>query len=221
MNDSLRGAALVDSLLAMIQEQGGGLPGMPIEEPEGLTPEELAGLALPDGRPLPASLAKLLAFDQDFLDVLEDDDAGKLQLAFRSFKDMMVDEFDEETAANVDFSELLPGPCLVIPSGSASRRFMYAGEPDPFGEYPVFVVDIDDIPFVAIEYPGLDVFLADGITEDIVDDGALGCWDHPVYGPMLADQARRNFGGWKVYDVGGEDSEHLDGPDAVAAHFGA
>ncbi|MEO8549801.1 MAG: hypothetical protein ABI678_07500, partial [Kofleriaceae bacterium] len=189
MNDSLRGAALVDSLLTMIQEQGGGIPGMPVEEPEGLTAEELAGLSLPGGRPLPASLAKLLAFDQDFLDVLEDDDDGKLQLAFRSFKDLMAEEFDEETAANVDFSELLPGPCLVIPSEAsgldARARFMYAGEPDAFGEYPVFVVDIAEVPFVAIEYPGLDVFLADGITEDIVDDGALGCFEHPVYGPML------------------------------------
>lgn len=219
MNESLRGAALVDSLLTMIQEQGGGLPGMPVEEPEGLTPDELAGLSLPGGRPLPPSLAKLLAFDQDFLDILEDDDDGKLQLAFRSFKDMMAEEFDDETAENADFSELLPGPCLVIPGDNDSRRFMYAGEPDAFGEYPVFVVDIADIPFVAIEYPGLDVFLADGVTEDIADDGVIGCFEHPVYGPMLEDQARRNFDGWKVFDVGGELSQHLDGEAAVKAHF--
>jgi hypothetical protein len=98
---------------------------------------------------------------------------------------------------------------------------MYVGEPDGFGEYPVFVVDIGDIPFVAIEYPGLDVFLADGVTEEILDEDTDNCFEHPVYGPMLADQARRNFAGWKCYDVGGQDSEHLDGPEAVASHFGA
>ena len=82
---------------------------------------------------------------------------------------------------------------------------MYVGEPDGFGEYPVFVVDIEEVPFVAIEYPGLDVFLADGVTEDVVtDDG--DCSKHPVYGPMLEDQAQRNFAGWKLYDISGEDS---------------
>lgn len=208
MNESLRGAALVDLTLATIQD-GGGL--LPTEEPEGLTPEELAGLSLPGGRPLPPSLAKLLAYDQDFLDILENDDEGRVQLAFRDFKDMMAEEFDDETAENADFSELLPGPCLVIPGDNESRRFMYAGEPDAFGEYPVFVVDIADVPFVAIEYPGLDVFLAEGVTEDIVDEGTLGCWEHPVYGPMLEDQARRNFASWKVYDLAEEDSEKLEG----------
>ena len=222
MTDSLRGDALVDSVLAKIEEEGGGLLGLvqgATDEPEGLTPEELAGLTLPGGRPLPPSLAKFLAYDQDFLDVLEDDDDGTLALSFRTFKDMMAEQFDEETAENADFTNVLPGQCLVLPGEGASRRFMYVGEPDTFGEYPVFVVDIEDIPFVAIEYPGLDVFLADGVSEVILDEDVHNCFAHPVYGPMLENQARRNFDGWKVYDVGGEDSEHLDGPEAVSAHF--
>jgi hypothetical protein len=219
VTDSLRGDALVDSVLAKIEEEGGGLLGMVVEEPEGLTPEELAGLSLPGGRPLPPSLAKFLAYDQDFLDVLEDGDDGKLALSFRTFKDMMAEQFDDETAENADFTNVLPGQCLVLPGDGEARRFMYVGEPDAFGEYPVFVVDISDIPFVAIEYPGLDVFLAEGVTEVILDEDVDNCFEHPVYGPMLEDQARRNFAGWKVYDVGGEDSEHLEGPDAVSAHF--
>jgi len=224
VTEPLRGEALVDTVLAKINEEGGGLSGMPqiaADEPDGLTPEELAGLSLPGGRPLPPSLAKLLAFDQDFLDVLENGDDGKLALSFCSFKDMMAEQFDDETADNADFSDMLPGQCLVLPGEGNSRRFMYVGEPDAFGEYPVFVVDIDDIPYVAIEYPGLDVFLADGVTEDILDEDTPDCFEHPIYGSMLADQARRNFGGWKCYDLGGENSEHIDGPDAVAAHFGS
>lgn len=212
MTESLRGEPLVDTVLAKINEEGGGLFGMAqvaVDEPEGLTAEELAGLTLPGGRPLPPSLAKLLAYDQDFLDVLEDGDDGKLALSFRSFKDMMAEQFDDETAENADFSEVLPGQCLLLPGGSASRRFMYVGEPDAFGEYPVFGVDIEDVPFVAIEYPGLDVFLADGVTEDILGEDLPDCFEHPVYGPMLADQARRNFAGWKLYDISGQDSERL------------
>jgi hypothetical protein len=211
VTESLRGEALVDIVIAKIEEEGGGLFGMAqvaAEDPEGLTPEELAGLSLPGGRPLPPSLAKLLAYDQDFLDVLEDDDDGKLALSFRSFKDMMAEQFDDETAENADFTEVLPGQCLLLPGGTDSRRFMYVGEPDRFGEYPVFGVDIADVPFVTIEYPGLDVFLADGVTEDILTEEG-DCLEHPVYGPMLADQAERNFAGWKVYDISGEDSERV------------
>jgi hypothetical protein len=211
VTESLRGEALVDLVLEKISEEGGGLLGMvqvAVEEPEGLTPEELAGLSLPGGRPLPPSLAKLLAHDQDFLDVLEDDDDGKLALSFRSFKDMMAEQFDDETADNADFTDVLPGQCLLLSGDNESRRFMYVGEPDGFGEYPVFVVDIDDIPVVTIEYPGLDVFLADGVTEDIATEDGDG-FEHPVYGPMLADQARRNFAGWKRYDLAGETNERV------------
>jgi hypothetical protein len=121
----------------------------------------------------------------------------------------MAEQFDEETADNADFTDVLPGQCLVLPGGAESRRFMYVGEPDAFGEYPVFVVDIDDVPIVAIEYPGLDVYLSDGVTEDITGDELGACFEHPVYGPMLEDQARRNFGGWKLYDISGQDSERV------------
>lgn len=212
MTESLRGEALVDTVLARINEEGGGLLGMAqvaVDEPEGLTPEELAGLSLPGGRPLPPSLAKLLAYDQDFLDVLEDDDDGKLALSFRSFADMMAEQFDDETAENADFSDVLPGQCLLLDGDNESCRFMYVGEPDAFGEYPVFGVEIADLPLVVIEYPGLDVFLADGVTEDILDEDA-DCFAHPGYGPMLADQARRNFAGWKRYDLAGETNERVD-----------
>jgi hypothetical protein len=212
VTESLRGAALVDTVLANIDEDGGGLFGLAqiaVDDPEGLTPEELAGLSLPGGRPLPPSLAKLLAYDQDFLDLLEDGDDGKLALSFRSFKDMMAEQFDDETAENADFTEVLPGQCLALPGDNESRRFMYVGEPDAFGEYPVFGVEIEDIPVVAIEYPGLDVFLADGVTEDILGEGG-DCLEHPVYGPMLADQARRNFAGWKRYDLAGETNQRVD-----------
>jgi hypothetical protein len=54
VTDSPRGEALVDTVIAKIEEEGGGLFGMAqvaADEPEGLTPEELAGLSVPGGRP--------------------------------------------------------------------------------------------------------------------------------------------------------------------------
>jgi hypothetical protein len=208
VTEPVRGDALVDAVIAALEANSGGLlPGMPAHQAEGLAPDAIAALSLPNGKPLPASLAKFLAYDAGYLDVL--DEAG--QLEFKTFRAMMTAEFDAETAEVADFSELLPGSCLVLPGGSDSRRFMYVGEPDVFGEYPVFVVDIDDVPYVCLAYPGLDVYLADGVTEDLTPDTYTDVFDHEGYAPMIEDQARRNFGGYVSFDPSGDaETEHLD-----------
>lgn len=208
MTEPARGVELVDSVIAALQaEDGGLLPGMPVETPEGLAPEAIAALTLPDGKPLPPSLARFLAYDASYLDVLDAD--GKL--AFRRFRAMMTEQFDEDTADAADFSELLPGWCLVVPGGSDSRRFMYVGEPDRFGEYPVFIVDIDDVPYVCLAYPGLDVYLSDGVIEDLTPELYTDLFDHEDYAAMLEDQARRNFAGYVSFDLSGDaETEHLD-----------
>ena len=208
MTGPARGVELVESVIAALEaEEGGLLPGMPTAEPEGLAPEAIAALALPDGKPLPPSLARFLAYDASYLDVLDED--GKL--AFKKFRDMIVEQFDEDTAVAADFSEQLPGWCLVLPGGTDARRFMYVGEPDSFGEYPVFVVDIEDVPYVCLAYPGLDVFLSDGVLEELTPTTYTDLFDDDDYAPMLEDQARRNFGGYVSFDLSGEaETEHLD-----------
>ena len=56
--------------------------------------------------------------------------------------------------------ERLP-ECFLLPEGSDSRRIFAVTEPDELGEYPVMVIDEDDIPYAAVTYPGFDVFMAD------------------------------------------------------------
>lgn len=219
VSDTLRGAALVETVIAKYRAEGDTLGGCGIPEhtASGLPAEQLAALTLPGGKPLPPSLQRFLAYDATYLGVLEHDPP---RLAFRTFREMMAEQYDPQTAEYADFSDVLPGHCLVVPGGSDSRRFMYVGEPDAYGEYPVFVVDNDDLTFVCLAYPGLDVYLADGVVEEITDGSYTDAFDHPVYGPMCVDQARRNFDGWKSLDLSGEDSEHLDGNEAFAARFG-
>ena len=210
---ALRGAALAATVIQAIEAEGGVLSGcgIPDHPARGMAPEALAKLRLPNGKPLPPSLKAFLAYDESYLGVLED---GKL--LFRSFTEMMRAEFDDETAMMfASFERILPGRCLVVPEGSDSRRFMYVGEPDDHGEYPVFIVDTDELPWVGLAYPGLDVYLADDSVTTVLESEYLDGWKHAIYAPMLEDQARRNFAGFKALDY--QDPVHVDGERAAQA----
>ncbi|HEV7556897.1 MAG TPA: hypothetical protein VGO00_15630, partial [Kofleriaceae bacterium] len=136
------------------------------------------------------------------------------RLRWRSFTEMMREQFDELTASTyASFATVLTGQCLVLPGGSDSRRFLYAGEPDSHGEYPVFIVDTDELPWVGLAYPGFDAYIADGLVAAIIADTYMDGWDHHHWAPHLEHHARRNFRGLKVLDL--QDPEHVDG-DAAA-----
>lgn len=181
-----RGVALVEEWLATLESEDGS----PLDA------ATIAELRLPDGRPLPPSLARVLAHDAS--PFVED---GALRLL--SFSDLMRQEFDEETAALYqDFAVLLPGQCMLLEGGSDSRQFMYLGEPDSLGEYPVFVVDTDDIPYVCIAYPGLDLALADGNVITICDGTYEDCARDARYQEALFAQARTNFHGLLSVELG-------------------
>jgi hypothetical protein len=210
---ALRGAALLAKVIEAIEEHGGVLSGcgVPKHAAKGVARDVLAKLQLPNGKPLPPSLAGFLAYDETYLGVL---DKGKL--LFRSFTEMMRAEFDDETAMMfADFERFLPGRCLALPEGADSRRFMYVGEPDEHGEYPVFIADTDELPWVGLAYPGLDVYLADGAITTVIENEYMDGWRHKTYAPMLADQARRNFAGFKAIDY--QEPQHIDGAEAAQA----
>lgn len=209
-----RGAALVQLVIDKIEAEGGVLSGCGIKKhkAKGMAPAALAKLTLPDGKPLPPSLATFLAYDETYLGVL---DKSK-KLAFRTFNQMMRAEFNAATAKMYeDFARILTGQCLVIPGGSDSRQFMYVGVPDEHGEYPVFVVDTDEVPWVALVYPGFDVCIADGTIMTIRKGTYTDTWGSPRYRSPLAEQARRNFRGLKMLGMFGQDTEHVDGAKAA------
>ena len=166
---------------------------------------------MPDGSEIPQSLAAWLAYDT--LPIFEGSKAAP-RLKWRSFGEMMAEEFDDETAAHyADFSKLLTGKCLVLPDGTDSRRFMYAGKPDAHGEYPIFIVDTDELPWVGLAYPGFDAYIADGRLANVITDTYMDAWQHDHWAPHLEHHARTNFGGFKALDY--QEPEHVDGEPAA------
>ncbi|WP_437305820.1 hypothetical protein [Sorangium sp. So ce388] len=208
----LRGEALVDYVIETLQAGGQvdrrrfGKAG-----PTPLPPDRLAGLTLDKkGRPLPPSLRRWLAFSALDLGFIEDVSRPALrglpivkaaEAAFPGWGD----SFRE------GFKDVLPGSCLLFKGDGESRHFLYAGEPDTLGEYPIFQMSIDDFPFVALDCPGLDVFLAQRY-------GVLSYRDdlfkHDVLGASMREQALLNFGGYRSYDFpAGVTNRRIDEPD--------
>lgn len=199
-----RGTGLVELAIAADRERRA-----PAHPPRPLTRAQIDQLAMPDGREVPPSLARWLAYDR--LDIFE---GSQPTLRWRSFNDMMREQFDDETAQQfADFGKLLTGQCLVLPDGSDSRRFLYAGQPDSHGEYPIFVVDTDELPWVGLAYPGFDAYIADGRVANVVTGDYLDAWQHQHWAPHLEHHARANFRGFKALDY--QEPDHLDGPAAA------
>jgi hypothetical protein len=202
----MRGSGLVELAIAADRERRD-----PSHPPKPLTRAQIAQLSMPDGSEIPHSLAAWLAYDT--LPIFEGSKTAP-RLKWRTFAEMMAQEFDDETAAQyADFGKLLTGKCLVLPDGSDSRRFMYAGKPDAHGEYPIFIVDTDELPWVGLAYPGFDAYIADGRLANVITDSYLDAWQHDHWAPHLEHHARANFGGFKALDY--QDPEHVDGEPAA------
>ncbi|MFD9124618.1 hypothetical protein [Kitasatospora sp. NPDC059571] len=198
MDASMHGARLIDQVIEIVGRDGWDTTDAPdIDTAVPLPPDVLDALTLPDGRPLPPSLRRWLAFDASWLAAIgwyadpaaPRFDAGTLSATVaRMFEFGPADSVWRDSFA--EFETLLPGLCLPLVGGCDSRRFLYLGEPDSHGEYPVLVADMDDIPYVGVEYPGLDVYLAveAGLALDDTD-----AWDdpaeHPEYGPRMQQHA--------------------------------
>ncbi|WP_431676944.1 hypothetical protein [Kitasatospora sp. KL5] len=199
MENDMHGAALIERVIAKVREDGWEAADMPDldEEPVPLAPEAIDALRLPGGRPLPPSLRRWLAFDSRLpVDLGWYEEPSAPVLAGRSLSETTEEMYgfgpgEEGWAAMFgEFEALLPGRGFPLVGGSDSRRLLYVGEPDSAGEYPVLVTDTDDLPYVAVMYPGLDVYLADeaGLL-DLDFDTYTGLMDHPVYGGRMREHA--------------------------------
>ncbi len=184
---TLRGVELVDAVMAFRRDKGAKL------EP---TPERvLSNLSLGD-RPLTPSLRRWLEHDGDMFTLL-DPVPIRAMLEATYFVDWAESFFPLET--------VLTAPCALFDGwGADSRRFLYLGEPDEFGEYPVFTLDTDDAPLCLINGP-VDVWIAQqaGYLE------AEHVYGHvpSAYACFRDDHAKRNFGGRTMvegYDLAAE-----------------
>ncbi len=196
----MHGEALVERVVAAVRRDGWQSCDEPMPaDPVPLPPELIDALRLPGGRPLPPSLRRWLAYDSAWLSALgwyPDPAAPALDGRALSDTTDLLYGFDGAEAVwsqmFTEFETLLPGRCFPLAGGSDSRRLLYVGEPDSLGEYPVLVTDIDDLPYVAVMYPGLDVYLAHqaGVL-DLDLDTYTDLTEHPEYGPRMLEHAER------------------------------
>ncbi|RAJ47133.1 hypothetical protein K353_00334 [Kitasatospora sp. SolWspMP-SS2h] len=159
--------------------------------------------AFPSGHPLPPSLRTWLAYDSGMLarhDWFDEDGA----LAPRTLGEIAVEEYGEPWGSCFEpFSERF-GECFLLPGGSDSRRVLSVGphaERDGLGEYPVFALDVDDLPYAVLMYPGFDVYLAEtaGVLPPDDRPGYDSLKHDPRYARRMLAHARARLGG--AYDL--------------------
>jgi hypothetical protein len=163
---AIQGADLIDLVIARVREDPHCISGFcgdyPLSRPQPLAPEVIAQLAFPSGKRLPPSLQRWLAFDAGWLErfgwfssltppvfsprgigQIADDEFGR---DYDLLKQITGSEGNLNFYAGLD--ERLP-ECFLLPEGSDSRRIFAVTEPDELGEYPVMVIDEDDVPYAA------------------------------------------------------------------------
>ncbi|MGV9615710.1 hypothetical protein [Nocardia xishanensis] len=198
---SAHGAALTERVLEVVRRapEASALEYQHVpwvaDIPRPMAADVLTDMVFPSGRPLSPSLRAWLAFDVSLLERY-----GWFgpdgELTPRTLDELVGDElggpWGECYLPLADRFE----ECFLLPGGSDSRRVIAVGEPDTEGEYPVLAVDVDDLPFVGLMYPGFDVYLADTaklVRMEFPTYTAL--FDHATYGPRMRRHARHWFGG--------------------------
>jgi len=235
----LRGVALVEHVIAefaagRLQLLGYSPSGeLVTREPAPLTPEQLAGLTLAGGAPLPPSLRRWLAFDAKFFpslpfvpSLIEKPDRPALEP--RRLPELVGPTW-APSFQNLA-QELLTGAFYVLAQGSDSTFALYvgqAGQPDALGEYPVLDVRTDDEPNVTLLAPGFDVWLA--LRMNTLDlEGARNLFDYAPYASAMEEQARLNLAGhraleaneWTHYDSAGNMRSDLPEPEPISTRAG-
>lgn len=158
--------------------------------------ELLADATFPSGRPLPPSLRAWLAYDISLLErhkwFTPDGD-----FAPRPLDQLVGDEMGDFWGAEFAWLSGRFSECFLLPGGSDSRRILAVTDPDDEGEYPVFALDVDDLPYLGLMYPGFDVYLAD--TAGLLGPGARETYTdlihHGTYGPRMRRHAAQCFAG--------------------------
>ncbi|MFF7251140.1 hypothetical protein ACFZBU_45655 [Embleya sp. NPDC008237] len=206
-DDAVHGVALVERVIEVVRQNPGAsalsyadVPWVSGGVARPMAADAAAVAAFPSGRPLSPSLRAWLGYDTSLLERYDwfDADGG---LAPRRLDELVADELgdmwgDLYTLIADRFPE-----CFLLPGGSDSRRLLAVTEPDREGEYPVLAVDVDDLPFVGLMYPGFDVYL--GNTAGLIEheyESYTGLMDDPRYTRRMHHHAARSFGGDSCFE---------------------
>lgn len=198
--EQAQGVALIELVIQKVQADPQIIAGFcgdyPLVSPQPLSAEVLAHLTFPNGKPLPPSLKRWLTFDYTWLAGLGWLDPSTPALFTpRSADEIVEAEFEGWGVFYAPAGERFD-TCFLLPEGSDSRRIYAVTEQDPLGEYPVLVVDTDDMPYTAIMYPGFDVYMADlaGVISHPMDT-YTDLFNDPRYASRLQWHADQLFDG--------------------------
>ncbi|OQR63953.1 hypothetical protein B6E66_11450 [Streptomyces maremycinicus] len=165
--------------------------------PRPMAEDALERAAFPSGRPLSPSLRAWLAYDTGLLERhgwFTPDGA----FAPRPLDRLVGDEMGAFWGEMFGWLSGRFSECFLLPGGSDSRRILAVTEPDGEGEYPVLALDLDDMPYLGLMYPGFDVYLADtaGLVARADEErGYTALFGDGTYGPRLRGHAARCFAG--------------------------
>lgn len=189
-------------MIARLENEGMGALGT-LDAPRPMERSRIDALRFPNGDELPPSLARWLAFDAAWLGWL--DEEGGLALGPSPIARVAERAFGFTECAR-DFGVLeatLPADAYLLPKGTSARRILYTGAVDDRGEMPVLVLDSDGPPFVCIEAPGFDVYLAT-VTKQLFPPSRVfdGFFEDETYGPRMQQHADALFGGRRSLKLG-------------------
>ncbi len=216
---SAQGADLIELVIARVRADPYAIAGFcgdyPLAEPRPLAPDVLARLTFPSGKPLPPSLRRWLAFDASWLESLGWFASGQEGVFTpRRIDEIVTVEFEALWGEMYEPLADRLGECFLLPEGSDSRRVYAVTAPDVLGEYPVVVIDTDDLPYAAVMYPGLDVYLGDlaGVL-DLEFGTYEALHEDPRYAARLRQHARHLFGGKPGIEIYEEEWGGLEAED--------
>ncbi len=193
-----RGPALIRSIVDALRGERS-----PIGEPEPLdaagirAAEEAAGVALSP------TMAALFQLDVGWMRREYGWFDAEGRLLARPLAALVADHAGPMAEGFDSVLDRLAGNALPLDAGSDSARFLYLGDPDEVGEYPVIGIDHDDLPELGVEAPGFDAWLAAQL--DITTAGAK---------EALEAANKRLFGRkrpWSIDDPG-RPTRAVDGP---------
>jgi len=231
MDVQAQGVELIDLVIEQVRADPTCISGFcgdrPLPDPKPLAPEVIARLTFPSGRSLSPSLRRWLTFDASWLADLgwftvPDSAQESPMFTPRRIDQIVSDEFDGLWGEMYEPLRVRLDECFLLPGGSDSRRiYAITDAPDSLGEYPVLVIDTDDLPYAAVMYPGFDVFMADEAGFAIHDMGTYeDLFDDKRYAPRLNEHARHLFNGKSGIEImdeewgGLESADYAEGDDA-------
>jgi hypothetical protein len=201
---ALRGVKLVKKAIEAGRSEA-------LASPEPVAAVVLKKLVLPNGEPISNGMKELLKVDALWLGLEFDEDEGEIEAV--SFEDLVEDNYGEDALTLfAEASELFAGDCIAVGGASDSVRFLYIGEADESGEYPVITMRKDPEPWVGGFVP-FDVWVAQelGALKAGSEPGAVA----PGYEEAAKAQAETNGDGRLGFTpvAGEQDDDDADDDD--------